>query len=279
MKKACVIGWPIKHSRSPLIHNYWLKKYGIDAVYERMPIGPKDVANFIANLALSEFIGCNVTIPHKETVFAAIGEADKIARRLGAVNTVYLKNGKVYGTNTDGEGFVASLRHSYPDFNLRDKIAIIIGAGGAAKAIIGALLDEHIGRIGIINRTQERILALQGQFGSQIFEINEAIANDELGNCKILVNTTSQGMHGQPSQNLEIQNLNRDALIADIVYAPLETALLERARNQGNPVLGGLGMLLHQAVRGFELWFGVKPEVTKELYELIAADVQKANKE
>jgi shikimate dehydrogenase len=279
MKKACVIGWPIEHSRSPLIHNYWLKKYGINAVYEKKPVEPKDVLNFIANLAKSEFIGCNVTLPHKETVFEVIGEVDEIARRLGAVNTVYLKNGKVYGTNTDGEGFIASLHYSYPAFSLRGKTAIIIGAGGAAKAIIGALLDEGVGKIGIINRTRQRILGLQRQFGSQIFEINEATTTDELGNCALLINTTSQGMHGQPSLNLEIQNLNRDALVVDIVYTPLETAFLEKARNQGNPVLGGLGMLLHQAARGFELWFGVKPEVTKELYELVAADVQKARKQ
>ena len=279
MKKACVIGWPVEHSRSPLIHNYWLKKYGINAVYEKKPVEPKDVLNFVANLAVSEFIGCNVTIPHKETVFEAIGEVDEIARRLGAVNTVYLKNGKVHGTNTDGEGFIASLQHSYPAFSLKGKTAIIIGAGGAAKAIIGALLDEGVGRIGIINRTRERILGLQGQFGSQIFEISKTIANDEFGNCELLVNTTSQGMHGQPSLDLEIQNLNRDALVADIVYTPLETAFLEKARNQGNPVLGGLGMLLHQAVRGFELWFGVKPEATIELHELIAADVHKARKQ
>lgn len=279
MKKACIIGWPVEHSRSPLIHNYWLEKYDINAVYEKNPVEPKDVLNFIANLAASEFIGCNVTIPHKETVFEAIDEADEIARRLGAVNTVYLKNGKVYGTNTDGEGFIASLRHSYPAFGLRSKTAIIIGAGGAAKAVIGALLDEGVGKIGIINRTRERILGLQGKFGPHVFEINEATTNDELGNCELLVNTTSQGMHGQPSLDLEIQNLNRDALVTDIIYAPLETVFLEKARNQGNQVLGGLGMLLHQAVRGFELWFGVKPEVTKELYELIAADVQKARKQ
>ena len=279
MKKACVIGWPIAHSRSPLIHNYWLKMYGIDAVYEKKAVEPKNVAHFISNLASSEFSGCNVTIPHKETAFQAVAKADKIASRLGAVNTVYLNDGVICGTNTDGEGFIASLRHSYPAFSLGVKTSIIIGAGGAAKAIIGALLDEGVGKIGIINRTRERVLGLQGQFGSHVFEINETIANDELGNCELLVNTTSQGMHGQPSLNLEIQNLNRDALVTDIIYAPLETAFLEKARNQGNPVLGGLGMLLHQAVRGFELWFGVKPEVTKELYELIAADVQKARKQ
>lgn len=279
MKKACVIGWPIAHSRSPLIHNYWLKKYGIDAVYEKKAVEPEKVANFISNLATSEFIGCNVTIPHKEAAFQAVAVTDEIARRLGAVNTVYLKDGVICGTNTDGEGFIASLRHAHPAFDLRNKAAIIVGAGGAAKAIIGALLDEGVDKIGIINRTRERIRDLQVQFGSGVYEISEAISDDALKGCGLLVNTTSQGMEGQPSLELEIQkNLNPDALVADIVYTPLETAFLAKAREQGNPVLGGLGMLMHQAVRGFELWFEVKPEVTAELYELIAADVQKAHK-
>lgn len=275
MKKACVIGWPIAHSRSPLIHSYWLKKYSIDAVYEKKAVEPMNVAQFIANLAASEFIGCNATIPHKEAAFQAVAKADEIAKRLGAVNTVYLKDGSVCGTNTDGEGFIASLCHSHPLFNLKNKTAIIIGAGGAAKAIIGALLDEGVKKIGIINRTRERIRDLQVQFGAGVYEINEI--NDALKSCGLLVNTTSQGMEGQPPLELEIQGLNPKALVADIVYTPLETAFLAKARIQGNPVLGGLGMLLHQAVGGFELWFGVKPEVTDELYALIAADVQKAH--
>jgi shikimate dehydrogenase len=279
MKKACVIGWPIAHSRSPLIHNYWLKKYGIDAVYEKKAVEPKNVAHFISNLDSSGFSGCNVTIPHKETAFQVVAKADKIASRLGAVNTVYLKDGVISGTNTDGEGFIASLRHSHPAFGLRNKSVIVIGAGGAAKAIIGALLDEGVGKIGIINRTRERIHDLQIQFGSSVYEISEAVPNDALESCGLLVNTTSQGMEGQSSLELEIQSLNRDALVADIVYTPLETAFLKKAKMQGNPVLGGLGMLLHQAVRGFELWFGMKPEVTSELYALIAADVQKAHKQ
>jgi shikimate dehydrogenase len=279
MKKACVIGWPIAHSRSPLIHTYWLKKYGIDAVYEKKAVEPNDVAQFISNLAASEFSGCNVTIPHKETAFQAVAKADEIANRLGAVNTVYHKDGVICGTNTDGEGFIASLRYAYPAFDLRNKTAVIIGAGGAAKAIIGALLDEGVEKIGIINRTRERIHDLQAQFGSGIYEISETISNDALKNCGLLVNTTSQGMEGQPPLELEIQSLNPNALVADIVYAPLETAFLANAKRRGNPVLGGLGMLLHQAVRGFELWFGVKPDVTAELYELIAADVQKAHKQ
>lgn len=279
MKKACVIGWPIAHSRSPLIHNYWLKKYGIDAVYERKAIEPKNAGQFIANLAASEFIGCNVTIPHKEMAFQAVAKADEIASRLGAVNTVYLKNGIVCGANTDGDGFIASLLHAHPLFNLRNKTAVIIGAGGAAKAIIGALLDEGTEKIGIINRTRARIHDLQVQFGSGICEISGTNSNDALKSCGLLVNATSQGMEGQPSLELDIQSLNTNALVADIVYTPLETVFLAKARQRGNPVMGGLGMLLHQAVRGFELWFGVKPEVTSELYELIAADVQKAHQQ
>jgi shikimate dehydrogenase len=279
MKKACVIGWPIAHSRSPLIHNYWLKKYGIDAAYEKKAVEPKNAAHFIANLASSEFTGCNVTIPHKETAFRAVAKVDEIAGRLGAVNTVYLENGVVCGTNTDGEGFIASLRHAHPAFGLRNKTAIIIGAGGAAKAIIGALLVEGVEKIGIINRTRERIHDLQAQFGSAIYEITDTVTNDALESCGLLVNTTSQGMEGQPSLELEIQSLNPEALVADIVYTPLETAFLAKAKQRGNPVLGGLGMLLHQAVRGFELWFGMKPEVTAELHDLIAADVQKAHKQ
>ena len=180
MKKVCVIGWPIGHSRSPLIHNYWLKKYGIDAVYEKKPIESQNVANFVATLSTSEFIGCNVTIPHKETVFGTVDVADEIARRLGAVNTVYLRSNKVCGTNTDGEGFIASLHHSYPSFGLAGRTAIIIGAGGAAKAITGALLDENIEKIGIINRTRERIRSLQKQFGSRLFAVNAPIADHEL---------------------------------------------------------------------------------------------------
>ena len=279
MKKVCVIGWPIEHSRSPLIHNYWLKKYGINAVYEKKPIEPQNVVNFVAALTASEFFGCNVTIPHKETVFEAVDVVDEIARRLGAVNTVYFRDNKVCGTNTDGEGFIASLHDSYPSFGLAGKTGIIIGAGGAAKAIISALLDENIEKIGIINRTRERIQGLQKQFGSHVFEINERIANSELKNCNLLINATSQGMEGQPPLELDIQNLNSNALVADIVYTPLETAFLKRAKDQGNSTLGGLGMLLHQAVRGFELWFGMKPEVTAELCELVATDIQKARKQ
>ena len=277
MKNACVIGWPIGHSRSPLIHNYWLRKYGINAVYEKKPVEPQSVQNFIANLASSAYLGCNVTIPHKETVYRAVNEADEIANRLGAVNTVYLKDNKVCGTNTDGEGFIASIRQSHHSFLLKDKSAIIVGAGGAARAIVGALLDEGVGRIGIINRSPERTQGIQKQFGSRIFEIDASNKIGALKGCNLLVNATSQGMENQPPLGLGIQDLNSNALVADIVYTPLETEFLKSAKAQGNPTLGGLGMLLHQAVRGFELWFGEKPDVTAELYEFVADDVQRAH--
>lgn len=279
MKGACVIGWPISHSRSPLIHNYWLKKYGIDAVYEIQPVEAHKVAEFISTLPSSRFVGCNVTIPHKETVFETVGNVDEVARRLGAVNTVYLRNETICGTNTDGEGFVASLEHTHPAFCLENKTAIVIGAGGAAKAIVGALLDRKAERIGIINRTRTRTQNLQKLFGSRVFEITGANADNELKKCELLVNTTSLGMEGQPPLEQDLESLNPGALVADIVYTPLETAFLQRARDRGNPTLGGLGMLLHQAVRGFELWFGVKPEVTTELYGLVAADVQMVKKQ
>ena len=197
MKGACVIGWPIGHSRSPMIHNYWLRKYGIDAVYEIQPVEAHKVVEFISALPSSRFIGCNVTIPHKETVFEAVGSVDEIARRLGAVNTVYLRNKKICGTNTDGEGFIASLRHSYPAFHLENITAVVIGAGGAAKAIVGALLDGRAGRVGIVNRTRTRTQNLQKLFGSRVFEITGTIADNELKSCELLVNTTSLGMEGQ----------------------------------------------------------------------------------
>ena len=233
MKKACVIGWPIEHSRSPLIHNYWLKKHGIDAVYEKKAIEPENVAHFISGLAVSEFVGCNVTIPHKESAFQAVAETDKIARRLGAVNTVYVRNGKVCGTNTDGEGFIASLRQQHPAVSLQDNTATVIGAGGAAKAIIGALIDEGVTRIGIINRTRERIVGLQEQFGSQIIEINETAAEQALATSDLLVNTTSLGMEGGTDLALDMRHLKPSALVADIIYAPLETALLTKAKERG----------------------------------------------
>jgi shikimate dehydrogenase len=277
MKKACVIGWPIKQSRSPLIHNYWLRKYGVDSVYEKLAIEPGNAANFIASLANSEFIGCNVTIPHKETAFKAVAVPDQIAKRLGAVNTVYVRDNQVCGTNTDGEGFLASLKSEFPDFEFRKSKVIVLGAGGGARAIIGALCDEGVPHMGIRNRTPGRVRDLKIQFGGSVHQIEDSELRASLSGCDLLINTTPLGMDSQPPLALDLHALNPKAIVADIVYSPLITPLLRDAQIRGNPVLGGLGMLLHQAVRGFELWFGVRPEVSRELYDLVAADVNKAS--
>lgn len=276
MKKICIIGWPVSHSRSPLIHNYWIRKYAIDAVYEKTEVRPEDIISFISGFQAAGWTGCNVTVPHKETVCAALSNMDPSARRLGAVNTLYISDGKLRGTNTDGEGYLASLLQAYPIFDFRGARIVVLGAGGAAKAIIGALSDRGVQTITVLNRSKDRVAGLQKQFGPQIRPGNpQGNANSDL-QCDLFINATSLGMSGQPPLEFDLGGLPQAAIVSDIVYSPLETPLLKLARARGNPTLGGLGMLLHQAVRGFELWFGVRPEVTSELYELVAADVSKA---
>lgn len=277
MKKACVIGWPIAHSRSPLIHGYWLKRYGIDGEYSRMPVEPQILAVFIASLAGRGFEGCNVTIPHKEACFALVIPADEATRRLGVVNTVYHRHGQLFGTSTDGEGFLASLQSSAPHYQPSSAPVMILGAGGSATAIAGALLDAGVCELRIANRTLERAEQLKKHFGSRIKPVGWYNAADQLAECALLVNTTSLGMHGQPPLEIALDRLPQEAVVTDIVYVPLETELVRRARARGYTAVGGLGMLLHQAVRGFELWFGVRPEVTRELHDLVAADVLKAS--
>jgi shikimate dehydrogenase len=277
MKKACVIGWPISQSRSPLIHGYWIQKHGVDAIYKKVPVLPDDVSSFISGFQNAGWVGCNVTAPHKETVFGAVATVDNAAKRLGALNTLYIRDGNLCGTNTDGEGFLANLQKTRPLYKTEGAKVVIMGAGGAAKAIIGALVDGGTRKITVINRTLGKIEALQKQFGPVISlehmpqDIERAIAQ-----CDLFINTTSLGMSGQPPLEFNIDGLSRHAIVSDIVYSPLETPLLKRAKQRGHPTLGGLGMLLHQAVRGFELWFGVRPEVTQELYDLVADDVSKA---
>ena len=279
MKKACVIGWPISQSRSPLIHNYWIQKHGIDAIYEKTAVHPDDIPSFVCTFQNAGLIGCNVTAPHKETVFEAVATVDKAAKRLGALNTLYIRDGNLCGTNTDGEGFLANLRQNHPSYKTRGGKVVVMGAGGAAKAIIGALIDGGTKKISVINRTLSKIEALQKQFGP-VIELDHAPDDIEkaIAQCDLFINTTSLGMSGQPPLEFNINSLSPHAIVSDIVYSPLETPLLKSAKLRGNPILGGLGMLLHQAVRGFELWFGVRPEVTPELYDLVAADVSKAQK-
>jgi shikimate dehydrogenase len=273
MKRACVIGWPISHSRSPIIHNYWLKLHGIDGVYTREPVEPQALAGFIGSLHQKAFEGCNVTLPHKEAVFRLVTPADETTRRLGAVNTVFNRDDKLLGTNTDGEGFLASLAASAPQLRLTNTRAFMIGAGGAAMAIAAALIDAGCTQILVANRTRERAERVRTQFGNRVHLIDWEQREAAIADCALLVNTTALGMTGQPPLDIDLRRLSAATVVTDIVYSPLETPLLLEARRRGNPVVPGLGMLLHQAVRGFELWFGVRPDVTHELYRLVEADV------
>lgn len=266
--EACVIGWPIAHSRSPLIHNYWLKQYGIDGAYGIEAVPPDQLKDFLRDLG-GRYAGCNVTLPHKEATFAQVRIADATTKRLGAVNTVFRRGGQIWGTNTDGEGFIASVAAHSPHWTVTGKRVVVLGAGGAARAIVAALVDAKAHSIAIVNRSSERARSLCEAFGPSI-RVDDWQA---LRQTDMLVNTTSLGMKGQPPLAIDLALLPKSAVVADIVYIPLETPLITAARARGNPVVPGLGMLLHQAVRGFELWFGVRPTVTDELYALVAADI------
>ncbi len=273
MKKACVIGWPISHSRSPLIHNYWLKTHGITGSYERVPVEAAALLPFLKGLAAAGYAGCNVTLPHKEAAFTAVDFVDDIAARIGVVNTIYIKDGMLLGASTDGEGFIANLLANARTLHLENQRAVLLGAGGAAMAIVGALLDQGVSEIALINRTLDRSERLREKFGKHIVPLPWHARADALADSALLVNTTLLGMSGQAPLDIDLGKLPTCATVADIVYSPLETPLLKSARVRGNDTVGGLGMLLHQAVRGFELWYGPRPQVTAALYDLVARDV------
>ncbi len=274
MRKACVIGWPIKHSRSPLIHGFWLKKYAITGSYEKRAVEPGDLESFLETLEIKGFSGCNVTIPHKEMVFNKVIVTDEVTRGIGAVNTVFVSEGKTYGLNTDGYGFLANLKES-TTWQSENKTVSIIGAGGAARAIIATLIKDGIKAIYLFNRTMPKAQILAKEFGSVVKAKPLEKLEEFLGQTDLLINTTSLGMVGQPPLEISLQNLPSDSCVADIVYDPLETNLLKQAKANANRTVDGLGMLLHQAVPGFEKWFGIRPEVTKELRDLVVADLLK----
>jgi shikimate dehydrogenase len=271
MIKACVIGSPIRHSRSPLIHNYWLKQLNITGSYESVLVDPKNLTSFIKNLGNNGYAGCNVTLPHKEHAITAVDHTDTSVKLIGALNTIYLRNRQSYATSTDGEGFLQNLVSHHPHFEAAGKTITIIGAGGSAKAIIERLLREDVAIIVVANRTLARAQELQHHFGNKVSAIEPRYLN--LKTTDLLINTTSQGMTGQPQLDINIETLPSHAIVADIVYVPLKTELIKNAHILGLRTVPGLGMLLHQAVRGFELWFGQKPVVTAELYALIARDI------
>ena len=267
--RAGVVGHPVKHSRSPIIHGYWLEQFGINGRYDRYDVKPEDFSHFVKTLSEQGLQGVNVTIPHKEAAFLALDEATERARRLKAANTLWFENGKLWGDNTDSIGFLANLDQGHPGWDINAKSALILGAGGAARAIIAGLQERNIEKITIVNRTRERAEELALMSGGQVAVAEWSKLSFQLESADLVVNTTSLGMSGQPDLDLSLDPLGKNALVTDIVYVPLETNLLKQARLRGNPVVDGLGMLLHQAVPGFEHWFGKRPVVTDELRHLV----------
>ncbi len=265
---AGVIGNPVVHSRSPMLHNHWLARHRIDGAYVPLPVQQADLAAALRGLRAAGFAGANVTIPHKEAVLALCDHVDESARRAGAVNTLVFGPRGVSGSNTDGAGFLANL--TAHGVSPRGP-ALLLGAGGAARAIAAALLDAGAA-VAICNRSHERAQALRAVMPELELVGWEARANAAAGRA-LLVNTTSLGMHGQPPLDITLSGASPDLVVADIVYVPMETALLARARAQGLRTVPGLGMLLHQAVPGFAAWFGVTPEVDRETWDMIAADI------
>jgi shikimate dehydrogenase len=273
-RAACVIGWPIKHSRSPLIHGYWIKQHGLAADYRREEVAPEAITDFIRNLPSRGYVGANITIPHKE-VALELSEPDDCARAVGAANTLWLDGGRLRSTNTDVEGFTANLDEAVPGWADRAGEAVVLGAGGSARAVVHGLIERGIGRINVVNRTFDRSEALRRRFGAVVHPAEWAALPGLLGRCGLLVNTTSLGMTGQPQLAIDLGALPPEAAVTDLVYAPLKTSLLAAAEARGLAVADGLGMLLYQAVRGFELWFGVRPRVTAELRRLVETDLGK----
>lgn len=271
-RAACVVGWPVKHSRSPLIHGYWIKHHKLAAEYRREEVAPEAVRDFFANLAGRGYVGCNVTLPHKEAALAA-SEPDDRARAVGASNTLWFDSGRLLSTNTDVEGFTANLDACVPDWERRLGEAVVLGAGGSAHAVIYGLIERGCERIHVVNRTPGRSQALRERFGPAVQPAHWSALPHLLARARLLVNTTSLGMAGQPPLAIDLAPLPGECVVADLVYAPLETPLLAAARARGLATADGLGMLLHQAVRGFQLWFGVRPEVTAELRAVVEADL------
>lgn len=274
-RHAFVTGYPVKHSRSPLIHGYWLETLGLQGSYTRQEVSPEDFAGFISRLKSGEsgFIGGNVTIPHKETAFALADRPDALSEELGASNTLWLEDGRLHATNTDGFGFLANLDAAAPGWDRTDR-AVVLGAGGASRAILQAVRDRGVAEIHVVNRTVARAQELADRFGPRVHAHPMAALPEVMKGAGLFVNTTSLGMDGEAAPDFDFSPLGEGAVVTDIVYVPLVTPILRQAAEQGFATVDGLGMLLHQAVPGFEKWFGIRPTVDAELRQLILADME-----
>jgi len=269
---AGVMGWPVAHTRSPAIHNHWIAQYSLKGAYVQLPVQPQNLEAAIRGLPALGFAGCNITVPHKVNAMQLMDTLHPAARRVAAINTVVVQaDGSLLGMNNDGYGYIQSLRDAQPDWRGDAGPALVVGAGGAARAIVVALLDEGVPEVRLCNRTQEKAQALKDAFGDRVTVVPWADRNSAMAGVRLLVNTTTQGMHGQPALDVALDDLPAEALVSDAIYIPLETPLLAAARQRGHQTVNGLGMLLNQARPAFQAWFGVQPELTPGLIAAVQA--------
>ena len=267
---ACVIGSPIAHSRSPALHQHWLNSYGIKGYYIPMDVSQDDLSEVIRSLPLMGFVGANITIPHKEAVLDLADVVTDRAALIGAANTlIFRKDGKIHADNTDGYGFIQNLKQGAPNWNPVSGPAAVLGAGGAARAVIAALMETGVTEIRLSNRTRNRADILKQEFGAKVKVFDWVKAGNMIEGAATVVNTTSLGMVGKPEFRVPLDGLDSGAVVTDLVYTPLETAFLQKARAKGCVTVDGLGMLLHQAVPAFERWFGHRPEVNDALRQAV----------
>jgi len=272
-RRACILGHGITYSRSPLIHNHWIKKYGLDARYSICDLQEAELSGFLTSIRNGTLAGCNVTIPYKLAIIQHLDAIDDEASSTGSVNTVYCSDGMLRGTSTDGAGYVGHLREAHPDFQLKDAKVLVLGAGGAARSIADVLVKRGCQSVYIANRTLSKAQEIAELQPSAIETLEWHQLSSRAGLVDLVINTTSLGMVGRQPLVFPLELTKPHCVVSDIVYAPLETQLLAQARSLGRPVLDGLGMLLHQAVPGFQLWFGIKPQVTEELRALVEQDL------
>ena len=269
---AGVMGWPVAHSRSPFIHSHWIAQYGLRGAYVQLPVRPEDLEAALRALPKLGFAGCNLTIPHKVAALALVDRVEPLAQRIGAINTVVVEaDGSLSGKNTDAFGYLHSLQESCPGWRAGAGPALVVGAGGAARAVVAALLDAGVPQVRLCNRSLDKADAIANDFGARVITVPWTERTSALADVALLVNTTNQGMHGEAALDLALDSLPRGALVSDIVYVPQCTPLISAALARGNPVAYGLGMLIHQARPAFEAWFGVLPEASEALLHAVQA--------